>query len=639
MAMQPNMLTGYEAQSFTAQNTNHAATSTFQGKTSIWERMKNLNPFHSKAQLQQRADNAPTQPVPFPQSPRSHVPQPRPSYEEFAPSPRPGSFTQTQYLSAPSPPPDSAYYATQQQLYEQHLQNQLLSAQLTGQMTLPAPVLVSMLSEAQRSNELLRKESQQRTQGMRDIVDAVNRHLGATDRMMQLAAREQGVDLFKGKGAPPPASDQLPRWKQQLVPYSPDAPSPHQLQPQGPGLKAEMKMQVTEDPGVNRSPGFRHAPESAHTLISHHSSKPSAKWDPLTSDVRIASWHLEGLSFSVASGDFEAISIVSSLIHHCRPDVLVLTGLAGNGSAAAKITALLNLWGEEGKEGGTWRHIICPGSQSSVAMLWLESRLVRTWGDDGFNHAHGLVSGLFSLHSRPVLVVTTSEREPRDISSAVDLLAAGLVKSHHGLVDSMHVAILPPFQHDPSRQLDDQYEALMENESHHNHHRHDNIFISKAPHGAKTITRDARVVQPISSEGRVGVSARPPFATGAVHLNERQAQRVMGRVQPTGLHWCDLRVKEKSHEPPPSSYSSSHRQEPPPSSSSYSSTHRSSLILDDSDDLKFKPSTYLEAAKTTSSKPSTSSSIGLGGSRSTVGLTKPSATGLSTSKGGLASRW
>lgn len=704
MIQQDSLMMGHGSQ---AQAASNATQTRQQGTKGFWERMKTINPFPSP-KAEPTATSAP--PVPFPQSSsRDSFPQPRASYGESAPAPsQPGSFTQThgQYLTAQH---DPSYYAYQQQLYQQQqLQSQLLSAQMSGQMmmTVPAPLLFNMLSDAQRSNDLLRQESQQRTKGMRDIVDAVNRHLNATDRMMQLAAREQGVDLFKGKGIPP-SDDQLPRWKQQLVPYSPDPTSPPhpllqphpqlhpqlqiysqplpqpqpqpQLQPQSQlhsqsrynedlGLKAEMKMPVHNDMGTNRSRGFWQAPESALSLISHQSSKPGAKWDP-SSDFRISSWHLEGLEpFNINSGDFDSISIVASLIHHCRPDILVLTGLKGNGSSAAKVTALLNLWGEEGKEGGTWRHVICPGTHSCVAMLWLESRLVQTWGNDGFTSEHGLVAGLFSLHSRPVLIVTMSEREPRDISSAMEALAAGLIKSHHGLVGTMHMVILPPFQNDPSRQLDDHYEALTTNESSHQHHRHNqhhnhhsgSIFISRAPHGAKTITRDARAVQPISSEGRVGVNAKPPFTCGAVHLVDHMLQRVTGLRSSPSLLWCDLRIREKSHV-----------QEPPPPASS---SHRSSLILED-DDLSFKPSTYLEAAKTTPSKTSGisgSSLSGLGGTKSTVpvgglakstvpstgglakasgtaltgGLTKAPAVGLTkapvvglTKGGGLESRW
>ena len=483
-------------------------------------------------------------------------------------------------------------------------------------VAVPAPVLVSMLNEAQRSNELLRKESQQRTQGMRDIVDAVNRHLNASDRMMTIAAREQGGDLFKGKVGPP--LNEAPRWRQQLVPYSPEPP---QTRNELHGLRAEITPPThgMELQGVARS-GFWQAPESHSALISHDSSKPSSKWDAF--DIRVASWNLDGLDFKAgSSGDFDSISIISSLIHHCHPDVLVLTGLV-SGAAARKITALLNLWSEGQDAASTWRQVICPGahsgSHSDTAMLWNERRDIRTWDNDGFSSDHGIISGLFSLHSRPVLIVTTGHSKgPKDLSAAIDASAAGLLKSHHGLVGSIHVIVVGPFHQDPVRNLGDQYEPLMANEGY-SQADQPNIFISKAPYGAKTITREVRVLQPISAaDGRVGVSVRPPFLSGLVLMAEPMARKVRGvaGINSPGLVWGDIRVKEKVQEPPVKS---------------------SSLILDD-DDLKCsKPSSYLEAAKTTTTVTKPASTIGLTGIRSTTsissaaGLTKAGGSGLSS---------
>ncbi|KAG1671671.1 hypothetical protein FOA52_007462 [Chlamydomonas sp. UWO 241] len=69
---------------------------------------------------------------------------------------------------------------------------------LSSPVVVPAPVLMDVIAQVHRSNDLLRKESTARTMGMRSIVDAINRNIAATQQI----AAATGVALVGPSGMP-----------------------------------------------------------------------------------------------------------------------------------------------------------------------------------------------------------------------------------------------------------------------------------------------------------------------------------------------------------------------------------------------------------------------------------------------------
>lgn len=150
--------------------------------------------------------------------------------------------------------------------------------------------------QVQRSNELLRKESQARTVGMRNLVHAVNRNLAVTEHLVTASGGKLGAvpSIVGGRLAP--------SWQKVLDPTSLD----------------HLRMQHAQQ--HQQLARAWQEPVPAAQLVQSLRTLPGDKWDD-TRDLRLGVWNVPGLRFrgsGVSFGKRTAERLVSSEIRAQR---------------------------------------------------------------------------------------------------------------------------------------------------------------------------------------------------------------------------------------------------------------------------------------------------------------------------------
>ncbi|GAX76240.1 hypothetical protein CEUSTIGMA_g3684.t1 [Chlamydomonas eustigma] len=304
---------------------------------------------------------------------------------------------------------------------------------LSTPVVVPAPVIIDILTQVQRSNELLRKESQARTEGMRSLIESVNRNLAATHSYVNAAATAvKGLprpSQLYGQGMSPEIAAGFSRldefrsrvqqpnlrtgpeeggtmWRagnalQQAPLYAlNDQPRA------GVGLATEIagssgattSLHSVQGPHLHlraeSSPW--HIPTDVSSSVRNPKQLPGYKWN-VDQDLRVATWNLQGLSYR-GHEDQHKVEVVAQAVWACQPDLVVFQGLPGI-EGVAKVCALLNLWNHSGSS-EAWHSFCSPqrthnslsdssgrenssrahvGSHEFCAFLWREPYLL-PWG-------------------------------------------------------------------------------------------------------------------------------------------------------------------------------------------------------------------------------------------------------------------